>query len=194
MSFSRFRWRRSDRRPRPAGNVTAPFYGRPVELTPAQERALRELVLPGAARPPPPEYTVGLRGHLSAMAAALDLPRGLWLSKGRLAEFESTVRARIAELDPNVTVVMWGHVGDGNLHVNFVGRPTDDETIDDAVFELVAGYGGSISAEHGIGRAKRRWLHLPRSPADLAAMAAIRHALDPNGVFNPSVLMSVHRA
>jgi hypothetical protein len=57
-----------------------------VELTPAQERALRELVLPRAARPPPPEYAVGLRGHLAAMAAALDLPRGLWLSKGRLAD------------------------------------------------------------------------------------------------------------
>src|SRR6266702_2534376 len=51
-------------------NVTAPSYGRPVELTPAQERALRELILPGAARPTPPEYAEGLRAHLVAMAAA----------------------------------------------------------------------------------------------------------------------------
>ncbi len=57
-----------------------------MELTPAQERALRELILPGAARPTPPEYAEGLRAHLVAMAASLELPRRLWLSKGRLAE------------------------------------------------------------------------------------------------------------
>jgi FAD/FMN-containing dehydrogenase len=111
------------------------------------------------------------------------------LPLARLAEFESAVRLRIAAVDPQATVVMWGHVGDGNLHVNFVGRPPDDETVDDAVLELVAEYGGSISAEHGIGRAKRRWLALTRSPADLAAMTAVRRAFDPNGLLNPSVLL-----
>jgi FAD/FMN-containing dehydrogenase len=110
------------------------------------------------------------------------------LPLSRLAAFESTVRRCIADIDPHTTVVMWGHVGDGNLHVNFVGRPADDETVDDAVLALVAEYGGSISAEHGIGRAKRRWLPLTRSPADLAAMAAVRRAFDPNGTLNPSVL------
>jgi FAD/FMN-containing dehydrogenase len=111
------------------------------------------------------------------------------LPLGRLAAFEADVRRCIAGIDPRTTVVMWGHVGDGNLHVNFVGRPADDETVDDAVLALVAEHGGSISAEHGIGRAKRRWLPLTRSPADLSAMVAVRRAFDPDGLLNPSVLL-----
>lgn len=84
---------------------------------------------------------------------------------------------------------LFGHVGDGNIHVNVVGPEPDDETVDDAVFQLVASLGGSISAEHGIGTAKNRWLHLGRSDAELAAMRAIKQALDPRGILNPAVLM-----
>ena len=83
---------------------------------------------------------------------------------------------------------LFGHVGDGNIHVNVVGPEPDDETVDDAVFRLVSSLGGSISAEHGIGTAKNRWLHLSRSDAELAAMRAIKHALDPTGILNPNVL------
>ena len=58
--------------------------------------------------------------------------------------------------------------------------------VTDAVLGLVASYGGSISAEHGIGRAKRRWLHLGRSAADsVAAMRAVKQALDPAGLLSP---------
>jgi len=57
------------------------------------------------------------------------------------------------------------------------------------VLRLVAGYGGSISAEHGVGRAKRRWLSMTRSPADITAMQAIKFALDPAGVLSPGVLL-----
>lgn len=83
---------------------------------------------------------------------------------------------------------LFGHVGDGNIHVNVVGPEPDDETVDDAVFRLVASLGGSISAEHGIGTAKNRWLHLSRSDAELSAMRAIKRALDPRGILNPAVL------
>jgi FAD/FMN-containing dehydrogenase len=83
---------------------------------------------------------------------------------------------------------LFGHLGDGNIHVNVVGPAPDDESVDDAVFHLVASMGGSISAEHGIGTAKNRWLHLSRSAAELAAMRAIKHALDPAGILNPNVL------
>ena len=55
------------------------------------------------------------------------------------------------------------------------------------MLRLVAGAGGSISAEHGIGRAKAPWLHLTRSPAELAAMRAIKAALDPAGILNPGI-------
>jgi FAD/FMN-containing dehydrogenase len=86
-------------------------------------------------------------------------------------------------------VVLWGHVGDGNLHVNVVGPPADDDTVDDAVLRLAASMGGSISAEHGIGRAKLRWLGLTRSAAEIATMIDIKRALDPGGSLNPGVLL-----
>jgi len=50
--------------------------------------------------------------------------------------------------------------------------------------------GGSISAEHGIGRAKARWLHLNRTPAEIDAFRAIKRALDPDGIMNPGVLLA----
>src|SRR6202022_3144702 len=99
------------------------------------------------------------------------------LPLGRMAEFETSVRTTVASVAPSAQVVLWGHVGDGNLHVNVVGPPPDDETVDDAILRLVAAMGGSISAEHGIGRAKIRWLALTRSPAEIGAMAAIKRAL-----------------
>jgi FAD/FMN-containing dehydrogenase len=58
------------------------------------------------------------------------------------------------------------------------------------VLRLVAGAGGSISAEHGIGRAKAPWLQLTRSAAELAAMRAVKNALDPTGILNPGVLLT----
>jgi FAD/FMN-containing dehydrogenase len=106
-----------------------------------------------------------------------------------LAQFEADVRRTVDSVAPGATLVLWGHVGDGNLHVNVVGPPADDETVDDAVLRLVAGLGGSISAEHGIGRAKRSWLSLTRSPSEIAAMTAVKRALDPDGTLNPGVLL-----
>ncbi len=85
-------------------------------------------------------------------------------------------------------LILFGHVGDGNLHVNVLGLAPDDDRLDEAVLRLVAELGGSISAEHGVGVAKRRWLGLTRSAADIAAMRAIKRALDPAGLLNPEVL------
>jgi FAD/FMN-containing dehydrogenase len=106
------------------------------------------------------------------------------LPAARVAEFCDAVRGVVGEH----RVFLFGHVGDGNVHVNVVGPPPDDDSVDDAVFVLVASMGGSISAEHGIGVAKRRWLHLARSDAELAAFRAIKQALDPRGILNPNVL------
>jgi FAD/FMN-containing dehydrogenase len=107
----------------------------------------------------------------------------------RLADFERAVLARVAELDPHADVYLFGHLGDGNVHVNLVGPVPDDDTLDDAVLQLVVDHEGSISAEHGIGRAKRRWLTHVRDATDVDAMRAIKHALDPTGVLNPGVLL-----
>jgi FAD/FMN-containing dehydrogenase len=106
-----------------------------------------------------------------------------------LAEFVTSVRERLADAIPGSTVWLFGHAGDGNVHVNVTGVAPDDDRVAATVFGLVAELGGSISAEHGIGAAKRRWLHLVRSDAEIATYCAIKHALDPVGILNPHVLL-----
>ena len=83
---------------------------------------------------------------------------------------------------------VFGHVADGNLHVEFAGPDEDDLSVDDAVLECVARSGGSISAEHGVGRLKAGHLGLSRSAAEIAAMRAIKDAWDPQALMNPGVL------
>lgn len=129
-------------------------------------------------------------GHPEA-AAALGIVHKLdvTLPVAELAPFCARVTAVVAERWPDAHLLLYGHVGDGNVHVNVVGPPGDDPAVDDAVLELVVGAGGSISAEHGIGRAKRAWLTRDRSPAEVAAMRAIKRALDPDGILNPNALL-----
>ncbi|MGH2827782.1 MAG: FAD-binding oxidoreductase [Actinomycetota bacterium] len=105
-----------------------------------------------------------------------------------VADFVGRVEATVARLAPTAELMVYGHLGDGNLHVNIAGPPSADHTIDDAVLDLVIGAGGSISAEHGIGVAKRRYLGRDRTPADVAAMRAIKRSLDPGDMLNPGVL------
>jgi FAD/FMN-containing dehydrogenase len=111
------------------------------------------------------------------------------LPAGALAAFVDAVKLRVAAVEPAARVWLFGHAADGNLHVNVTGVAPDDERIDAAVLGLVAEMGGSISAEHGIGTAKKRWLHLNRSAAELEAMRAIKRALDPAGILNPNALL-----
>jgi FAD/FMN-containing dehydrogenase len=106
-----------------------------------------------------------------------------------LAGFVETAPRRVAELAPTARTWVFGHVGDGNLHVNVTGLAPDDDRVDEQVLTWVAELGGSISAEHGIGTAKRRWLHLSRSADEIAAMRAIKSALDPAGILNPNALL-----
>ena len=104
----------------------------------------------------------------------------------RLAAFCDEVPSVVP---PDAQLWLFGHVADGNIHVNVTGVDPHDESVDDAVLRLVAAHGGSISAEHGIGRAKRRWLHLVRSPSEIETMRRIKAALDPSGILNPGVLL-----
>ena len=98
---------------------------------------------------------------------------------------------------PGARVVCFGHLGDGNLHYN-VSRPVDGtdadhlaryEAVNAAVFELVIAMGGSISAEHGIGQAKRHWLPRIKEPVELDMMRAVKRALDPLGIMNPGKML-----
>lgn len=107
----------------------------------------------------------------------------------RVPELVARVDRWLAERRPGATGVHYGHLGDGNVHVNVLGPPPEDDEVDEAVLRIVADMGGSISAEHGIGRAKTRWLHLTRSGAEIEAMKAIKRALDPHGILNPGKLL-----
>ena len=106
-----------------------------------------------------------------------------------LAQFIDRVPGVVRRVAPRAQVWLFGHVGDGNVHVNVTGVPPDDALVDQQVLVYAASLGGSISAEHGIGTAKRPWLHLNRSEAEVAAFRCIKAALDPMGVLNPNVLL-----
>ncbi len=129
-------------------------------------------------------------GHTEAINAA-GIPHKLdvGIPLTRLEEFLARVSgaARVAGAQ---RVILFGHLGDGNVHVNVLGADPDDVAVDDAVIELVLDCGGTISAEHGIGVVKAHWLERARGPADVAAMRAIKHALDPAGVLNPGAVLA----
>ena len=106
-----------------------------------------------------------------------------------LAAFVADVPAAVAAVAPAARTWLFGHVADGNVHVNVTGVAPDDMAADDAVLGMVVDRGGSISSEHGIGTAKKAWLARTRSPAELAAFRALKTALDPAGILNPNVLL-----
>ena len=99
-----------------------------------------------------------------------------------LAQLETEINARL----PGTPLLVFGHIGDGNLHLIFeVSRKEDKKTIYDVVYKHVGIYGGSISAEHGIGVQKRAYLHQSRSNEEIALMKLLKHTLDPKGILNP---------
>lgn len=106
-----------------------------------------------------------------------------------LAEFAARVPAVVSEAAPGGRTWLFGHAAVGNMHVNVTGVAPGDERVDDAVLRLALASGGSISAEHGIGTAKKRWLEMARSDVEIAAYRAIKRALDPDGVLSPHVLL-----
>jgi len=125
--------------------------------------------------------------------AALGVPHKLDVSVPipRVPAFEREVEATVAELAPDAELFLYGHLGDGNVHVNVVGPPPDDTRIDEAVLQLVARNGGSISAEHGVGLAKTEWLSLSRTPDEIAIMHDLKRALDPGGLLNPGRVLAL---
>lgn len=105
-----------------------------------------------------------------------------------LAQCADELRSVVDGFDDVTTFGVFGHLADGNIHVEIAGPAADDTRVDHAILACVAGYGGSISAEHGVGRAKAGELHLCRAASEIAAMRAIKAALDPAGLMNPGVL------
>jgi FAD/FMN-containing dehydrogenase len=131
-------------------------------------------------------YREGHPEAINVLGAPLKLD--VSLPAARLGDFIADVPSRVASVAPDAAVWMFGHAGDGNVHVNVTGS-LDPDAVTAIVFELVAALHGSISAEHGIGAAKREYLPLVRSPEEIAVYRALKRALDPNGILNPHVLL-----
>jgi FAD/FMN-containing dehydrogenase len=106
--------------------------------------------------------------------------------------------ALVRRLVPEGDVVGYGHLGDGNLHFNVSLRPGADKTaflqrggpLEHAIFDLVDSLGGSISAEHGIGKLKAAEFASRADPVELAVMRDLKRALDPKGILNPGKILA----
>jgi FAD/FMN-containing dehydrogenase len=132
-----------------------------------------------AIRDAPGEYHRFIPNH-----AAYDVS----FSIAQVGEAAARCDARLRERWPDATVLVYGHLGDGNIHVvvDVPGMPkSGHDAIDRVVYDVTREFGGSISAEHGIGVKKKHFLHLTRSQADVRAMRAVKQALDPAGILNP---------
>jgi FAD/FMN-containing dehydrogenase len=103
-----------------------------------------------------------------------------------LAEVKEALTARW----PHASLVVFGHLGDGNLHlIAAVGDRKAKHDIEEVVYAPLKGHGGSISAEHGIGLQKRAYLALSRTPEEIALMRTLKGALDPENILNPGKVL-----
>jgi len=115
----------------------------------------------------------------------------------RIADFISATDAKLARAHAGARMVTFGHLGDGNLHYN-VSAPEgvapdvfvkDTAAINRLVHDSVARFGGSISAEHGLGQLKRDEIQRYKSPLELELMRKLKRALDPHGIMNPGKVL-----
>ncbi len=106
----------------------------------------------------------------------------------RVGEYLNLAEADLFRQWPHMKHAVFGHLGDGNIHIIASIDSSDaDERhrFDDTLYRHLVQFGGSISAEHGIGTEKRPFLHYSRSPQELALMKTLKQALDPNHILNP---------
>jgi FAD/FMN-containing dehydrogenase len=93
---------------------------------------------------------------------------------------------RLKEKYENINVLLWGHIGDNNLHVcAYTGLVEDKVRINQDIMLMIGEYGGAITAEHGVGVLKREFLSLSRSDSEIALMRTIKLAMDPKNILNP---------
>jgi FAD/FMN-containing dehydrogenase len=121
---------------------------------------------------------------------------------GKVPAFLHDIDAIVGEHYPDFEIVWFGHIGDGNLHLNILKPESMAKeeffakcaTVNKWVFEIVQKYNGSISAEHGVGMTKRDYLTYSRSAAEIAVMKSIKAVFDPNGIMNPGKIFAVPAA
>jgi len=140
-----------------------------------------------------------LRESISESLSATGLPHknDIALPVAALEGFCARLDALFAANWPGTEICNFGHIGDGNLHVNVMKPDGEDKAdflartgdADAAMFALVKEFGGSISAEHGIGLLKKPYLSWSRTPAELALFAAHKRTFDPAGLLNPGKIL-----
>ena len=125
--------------------------------------------------------------------AGVGLKHDISVSIGHMEEFLERGESLLAEEFPNAQLVAFGHVGDGNLHYNVhlpvstsdEDRLEQEERVSVLIYDLVHEFGGSFSAEHGVGVVKREYLTRYKNEVDLNLMRSLKIALDPNNILNP---------
>jgi FAD/FMN-containing dehydrogenase len=142
-----------------------------------------------------------LRESISESLSATGFPHknDIALPIAALEAFCADLGDLFARRYPGWEVCLFGHIGDGNLHVNVMKPPQVEKEAflarvkeaDRDMFDLVKAHGGSVSAEHGIGLLKKPWLGWTRSPVEIATMKAVKRALDPSGLLNPGKVFDV---
>jgi len=120
------------------------------------------------------------------------IPFDVSLTIERMESFIADIRAAMAAHEDQICVV-FGHLGDGNLHVNLGNRNAENfdyDALQTLLYETVERYHGSVSAEHGIGLSKREQLHRSRSPEELQLMMGLKRMLDPQNILNPNKIFT----
>ena len=108
-----------------------------------------------------------------------------------IARFAAEGAQLVAKHAPDAIPVLFGHIGEGNLHLNVVRcGPDAERELYTPMMALIARWGGNVSSEHGVGTRKRDYMSMSRTEADIAAMRAVKAAFDPSGYLNPAVLFS----
>ena len=135
---------------------------------------------------------------LAQAEEGLNIKHDISIQASRIPEFVAHTDAALQQAIAGVRLVNFGHLGDGNLHYNVqVPEGQDGATflreqealVNQLVYDAVAQFGGSFSAEHGVGTLKADKLALYKSPVALGLMQAIKQALDPNGLLNPGCVL-----
>ncbi|MEY4513777.1 MAG: hypothetical protein RLZZ450_5899 [Pseudomonadota bacterium] len=142
-----------------------------------------------------------LREGISESLSATGLPHknDIALPVANLEAFTAELESFFGKSYPDWEICLFGHIGDGNLHLNVMKPDALDQaaflaktsTADHAIFALVQKHQGSISAEHGIGLLKKPYLSYSRSPAELEVFRSVKRALDPKGILNPGKVIDV---